>query len=40
MKISKGYGTDKSFVFRCRFFTLIIHFHAKKDWKRQKARSK
>jgi len=36
MKLNKGYGHGLGFVFRCRFFTLIVHFHKKKDWKRHK----
>jgi len=40
MKLSRGYGHGNAFVFRCRFFTLIIHFHKRKHWERHKKRAK
>ncbi len=40
MKFKKGYGHGSGFVLRCRFFTLILHWHKKKDWARNKHKAK
>lgn len=39
MRLFRGYGYGQAIVFRCRFFTLIIHFHKLKDWRRINAKN-
>ena len=40
MKITRAYGHGSAFIVRCRFFTMIVHLHHPKHWKKYSRRSK